>query len=112
MVGPVSEFGVFAYCAAMGFVAAATLAYFYQWVTYQWVTAERAELFTVRNSVPGFVFSILLSMFCGPFIVVRRVIAALRAREIAALPALLGVAVAGMWSVCAGIFYVSLMISA
>lgn len=102
-----SELGVFAYCAAIGFVAAATLATFYQWVT-----SERAELFAVKPTVPGVVFAILLSMFCGPFIVVRRVVSGLRERELAALPALLGVMVAGMWSVCAGIFYVSLMLSA
>jgi len=28
------------------------------------------------------------------------------------LPALIGVVLAGMWSVCAGIFYVSLMLTA
>ena len=102
-----SEFGVFAYCAAIGFVAAATIATFYQWVT-----SERAELFAVRPTVPGVVFAVLLSMFCGPFIVVRRVLSGLRAREITALPAMLGVLIAGIWSVCAGIFYVSLMVSA
>jgi hypothetical protein len=51
-------------------------------------------------------------MFCGPFLVVRRVVAGLKAREITVLPALVGVVIAGMWSVCAGIFYVSLMVSA
>jgi hypothetical protein len=107
MAGAVSELGVFAYCAAFGFVAAATLANFYQWVT-----AERAELFAVKPTVPGVVFAVLLSMFCGPFLVVRRVVAGLKAREITVLPALVGVVIAGMWSVCAGIFYVSLMVSA
>ena len=51
-------------------------------------------------------------MFCGPFIVVRKVVAGLRARELTVLPALVGVVIAGMWSVCAGIFYVSLLIAA
>lgn len=102
-----AELSAFAFCAAFGFVVAATLANFYQWVT-----AERAELFAVKPTVPGVVFAILLSMFCGPFIVVRRVVAGFRAREITMLPAAIGVVIAGMWSVCAGIFYVSLMISA
>jgi hypothetical protein len=105
--GAVSEVGVFAYCAAFGFVVAATLASFYQWVT-----AERAELFSVKPTVPGVVFAILLSMFCGPFIVLRRVVSGLREREITLLPAAIGVVIAGMWSVCAGVFYLSLMISA
>ncbi len=105
--GAVSELGIFAYCAAIGFVVAATLASFYQWVT-----AERAELFAVKPTVPGVVFAILLSMFCGPFIVVRRVATGLKARELNLLPAAVGVVIAGMWSVCAGIFYVSLMVSA
>ena len=51
-------------------------------------------------------------MFCGPFIVVRKVVAGLRARELKVLPAVIGVVIAGMWSVCAGIFYVSLLIAA
>lgn len=101
-----SELGVFAYCAAIGFVVAATLA-----SLYQLVTSERAELFAVKPTVPGVAFAVVLSMFCGPFIVVRRVVSGLRAREINALPALVGVLIAGMWSVCAGIFYVSLMVS-
>lgn len=102
-----SELAVFAYCAAIGFVAAATIATFYQWVT-----SEPAELFAAKPTVPGVFFAVLLSMFCGPFIVMRRVVAALRSRELTLLPALAGVAIAGMWSTCAGIFYVSLIISA
>jgi Family of unknown function (DUF6949) len=103
----VSQLGVFAYCAAMGFVTAATIA-----TLYQWVTSEAAELFTVKASVAGLAFTVVLSMFCGPFIVVRKVVAGLRARELSVLPALVGVVIAGMWSVCAGIFYVSLLIAA
>jgi hypothetical protein len=107
MAGTVSEFGVFAYCAAIGFVAAATIANFYQWVT-----AERAELFSFRPTTLGIAFAVVLAMFCGPFLLVQRVVVGLRARQIAMLPALIGVVLAGMWSVCAGIFYVSLMLTA
>ena len=103
----VTELGVFAYCAAMGFVTAATISSFYQWVT-----SERADFFVARSSVSGIVIGVLLSMFGGPFIVVQKVVAGLRSQELKALPALLGVIVAGMWSVCAGIFYVSLLIGA
>ncbi len=102
-----SQFGVFAYCAAMGFVTAATIA-----TLYQWITSEAAELFSAKASVAGLAFTVVLSMFCGPFIVVRKVVMGLRARELSVLPALVGVAIAGMWSVCAGIFYVSLLIAA
>ena len=102
-----SNLGIFAYCAAMGFAAAATIATFYQWVT-----SERPELFAVRSNVAGLMFAVLLSMFCGPFIVVRRVVDGLRSRELKVLPALVGTVIAGMWSVCAGIFYVSLLIAA
>jgi hypothetical protein len=103
----VSDLGVFAYCAAVGFAAAATLATFYQWVT-----SERAELFAMRPNVSGLIFAVLLSMFCGPFIVVRRVVDGLRSKELKVLPALVGAVIAGMWSVCAGIFYVSLLVAA
>ncbi len=102
-----SELTVFAYCAAMGFVTSATIATFYQWVT-----SQRAELFAARASLTGLLVTVVIGMFAGPFIVVQKVWTGLRARELQALPALLGVVVAGMWSVCAGIFYVSLMVSA
>jgi hypothetical protein len=36
----------------------------------------------------------------------------LKSKELKVLPALVGTVIAGMWSVCAGIFYVSLMIAA
>ena len=91
----------------MGFVAAATISTFYQWVT-----SERAELFAMRQSFFGLGLAVLISMFAGPFIVVQNVIAGLRAHELSALPAAAGILVAGMWSVCAGIFYVHLLVSA
>lgn len=101
-----SSIGVFAYCAAMGFVVAATLSSFYQWIT-----SERAELFAIRPNPMSLAFAVLLSMFCGPFLVVRRVVEGLRAQELKVLPALVGAVIAGMWSVCAGIFYVSLLVA-
>ncbi len=101
-----SNLGIFAYCAAMGFAAAATIATFYQWVT-----SERPELFAMRPNVLGLIFAVVLSMFCGPFIVVRRVVDGLKSRELKVLPAVAFTALAGMWSVCAGIFYVSLLIA-
>jgi hypothetical protein len=103
----VSEIGVFAYCAAMGFVAAATIASFYQWMT-----SERPDFAITRQTGPGMAVAVLISMFGGPFIVVQKVWAGLRSRELRTLPALVGVAVAVIWSVCAGVFYVSLRISA
>jgi hypothetical protein len=90
----------------MGFVAAATIATFYQWVT-----SERAELFASKGSVPGLALAVVISMFGGPFIVVQKVWTGIRSREINVIPAVLSVLVAGMWSVCAGIFYVSLLVS-
>ena len=60
----------------------------------------------MRQGFFGLGLAVVISMFGGPFIVVQKVVAGLRAREISALPAAVGVIVAGMWSVCAGIFYV------
>ena len=102
-----SELGVFAFCAAMGFVSAATISSFYQWVT-----SEPADFSVERRSLAGVVVAVLVSMFAGPFIVVRKVIAGLRSQELRALPAVVAVVVAGVWSVCAGIFYLSLLVSA
>jgi hypothetical protein len=91
----------------MGFAAAATIATFYQWMT-----SERAELFAPRASALGLFLTVLISMFAGPFIVVQKVWTGLRSREIRMLPAAAGMVVAAMWSVCAGIVYVSLLVSA
>lgn len=102
-----SELGVFFYCAAMGFVVSGTISSFYQWVT-----SERAEFTVARAGPAGIVLAVLLSMFAGPFIVVRKVVAGVRSQEIKALPAAIGVIVAGMWSVVAGVFFVSLLITA
>ena len=104
---PVSEAGVFVYCAAVGFAASATIA-----TLYQWITSERADLFAARANTWGLLFAVLIGMFAGPFILVQKVWGGLRSRELQALPAVVGVVVSGMWSVCAGIFYVSLLVSA
>ena len=100
------DLSAFVFCAAIGFATAATISSFYQLIT-----SERAEFLSSRTGVLAVVVAILLSMFGGPFIVMRKVIAGLRSRELTALPAALGVIVAGMWSVCAGIFYISLIMA-
>ena len=91
----------------MGFAAAATIGTFYQWIT-----SERAELFAPRASTLGLMLAVVLGMFAGPFIVVQKVWTGVRSKEIRMLPAAGGVILAAMWSVCAGIVYVSLMVSA
>jgi hypothetical protein len=103
----VSEFAALAYCAAVGFVAAAVIA-----SLYQWITAERADFLVGRVSVLGIIVSVLVTMFAGPFIVARKILLGLRSKELGVLPAAIAAILAGMWSVCAGIFYVSLLISA
>lgn len=101
-----TEVGLFAFCAAMGFVTAGTISSFYQWIT-----SERADFSVERKSAPGIIVSILVTMFAGPYIVVQKVVAGLRAHQLRALPAAFGVLISGMWSVCAGLFYISLLVS-
>ena len=101
-----SEFSLFAFCAAMGFVAAGTIS-----SLYQWVTSEKADFSVERKSTPGIIVAIVISMFAGPFIVVQKVIAGVRTQQLRALPAALAVVLSGMWSVCAGVFYISLLVS-
>jgi hypothetical protein len=96
-----------AFCAATGFVSAATLSSFYKLVT-----SEAANFSVDRKTWPGLLIAIAVNMFAGPFIVAERLIAGLRRRELAAIPAVLGAIVAGMWSVCAGVFYLSLLVAA
>jgi hypothetical protein len=91
----------------MGFVAAATISSFYQWVT-----SKEADFSLGKANPSSIALAVLLSMFAGPFIVTQKVLAGVRKHELRAFPALLGAAIAGMWSVCAGIFYVSFLIAA
>ncbi len=102
-----AEFQALLFCAAIGFASAGTIASFYQWIT-----SERADFTMVRPSPTGFAILVVLSMFGGPFIVAQKVLAGLRTHELRAIPAAVGVVVSGMWSVCAGIFYLSLLIGA
>jgi hypothetical protein len=97
---------LFAFCAAIGFVAAAAISSFYQWVT-----SEGADFSVERKSTPGIIVAIVISMFAGPFILVQKVIAGVRTQQLRALPAALAVVLSGMWSVCAGVFYISLLVS-
>lgn len=101
-----SEFTVFAFCAAIGFATAGTIS-----SLYQWITAERADFTVQCRSASGLVVLVLLTMFAGPFIIADKVIAGLRSRQISLVPAVVGTVLAGMWSVCAGIFYVSLLVA-
>ncbi len=103
----VAELQALLFCAAIGFASAGTIASFYQWIT-----SERADFTVGRPSAAGLAIVVLLSMFGGPFIVAQKVLAGLRSHELRAIPAAVGVVVAGMWSVCAGIFYLSLLIGA
>ena len=102
----VSGLFAFAFCAATGFVFAATLS-----SLYQWVTSEPADFSIARAGLPGIAVVVVLSMFAGPFIVWQKVMAGLRTREINPVPATLGLALAGVWSVCAGIFHLSLLLA-
>lgn len=90
----------------MGFAAAAVISTFYQWVT-----SERADFLIAQKSLPGVFVSVLITMFGGPFIVARKIVTGVRSNQLRALPALIGAILAGMWSVCAGVFYVSLLVS-
>lgn len=95
------------FCAATGFAMAGTITSFYQLVT-----AEPADFLAGRESVAGNLVAVLLAMFGGPFIVTRKIMAGLRAGSVTLLPAAFGLVVAGMWSVCAGLFFLHLLIVA
>ena len=95
------------FCAATGFAMAGTITSFYQLVT-----AQPADFLTARETVAGNMVAVLLTMFGGPLIVTRKVMAGLRAGRVTLLPAAFGLVVAGMWSICAGIFFLHLLIAA
>jgi hypothetical protein len=97
----------FLFCAAIGFAMAGAVASFYQLVT-----AEPADFLVARRGVTGNLTAILLTMFGGPFIVTRKIVGGVRAGQLALLPAAVGLFVVGLWSVCAGIFFLGLLITA
>lgn len=100
------DLAIFLYCAAMGFVIAGTVATFYQWVT-----SERAQFLSGRKTVTGFVGSLVVTMFGGPFIIARFIVNGLRSRELKPVMALAAAAIGAMWSVFAGIFFVGLLVA-
>ena len=55
---------------------------------------------------------VFVAMFGGPYIVMGKVIAGLRSKSLQALPAVMATTLACMWSVCAGVFFLSLMVAA
>lgn len=99
--------GIFLYCAAMGFVIAGTVSTFYQWIT-----SERAQFLSGRQTILGLIGGIAVTMFGGPFIIARFVLAGLRSRELQPGLALAAAAVGAMWSLFAGIFFVGLLVAA
>lgn len=101
------DLALFAYCAAIGFAAAGAVS-----SLYQLLTAEAADFTVHRSGVAGNVVAVLVSMFGGPAIIARKVVVGWRSRELTALPAAVGFTVAGVWSTCAGVFFVSLLAAA
>ncbi|HEX2257904.1 MAG TPA: hypothetical protein VHG92_14630 [Afifellaceae bacterium] len=97
----------FLFCAAIGFAIAGAVT-----SLYQLVTAEPADFTAPRAGLFGTLIAVLLTMFGGPLIVTRKILAGLRAGRLTFVPAACGVAVVGMWSVCAGLFFLSLLVAA
>ncbi|MYZ47832.1 DUF6949 family protein [Propylenella binzhouense] len=98
---------VFVFCMAMGFALAGAVSSFYQLVT-----SEPANFRIGANSVFGNLTAVVISIFGGPFIVARLVLRGLRTREMSVAPVLVGLVVSAMWSTCAGIFFLSVLLSA
>ena len=95
------------FCASIGFAIAGTVVSFYQLVT-----AEPADFLNARSGVLSGIIAVLLIMIGGPVIVIRKIIEGLRASRVAPPVAALGVLVASAWSVLAGMFFLSLLITA
>jgi len=89
------------YIACAGFIAAGVLGSFYQLLT------NNPPRFTFPvESMAGAVFSVMVCVFAGPFIIMRN---AIRGRRIENRPIGWLVAsstIAGMWSLCSGVIVV------
>lgn len=102
-----AELVAFLFCAATGFAVAGAIASFYQLVT-----AKPADFLVAGGTIIGNVTAVLLTMFGGPFIVTRKIVDGVRAGQLSPLPAALGLLVVGTWSVCAGLFFLGLLVAA
>jgi len=101
----VSELEVLGFCALTGFVAAGTVASFYQWIT-----SEPADFRITDFSWGALAVSVLLCVAAGPFIVARRIRDAFASRNAQVLPVVFGVTVCGLWSACAGTLFLSIVL--
>lgn len=92
-------------CAIAGFVMSGVIGSFYQLLT-----AEKPDFMVTKATVGGNVAAVLMSMFAGPIILANKVIGGLGRNEMTVPWALINTAIAWIWSVCAGVFYFSLII--
>ncbi len=99
------QWGVFVFCAATGFIVSGVIGSFYQLVT-----NEAPDFLPSKSTTFGNVMAVLMAMLAGPFILVSKIYNGLRAREMATIWAVVVFAVAWIWSTCAGIFYLSLVV--
>ena len=102
-----SEFAIVGFCLVMGFAMSGTIASFYQLVT-----SEQADFFSSRPNLASWAVAVLIIMLGGPAIVVRKVWAGVRARELDMFKVFAGLTFAAMWSVLGGILFIGLLISA
>ena len=100
-----SGLAIVAFCAAIGFVVAGAVS-----SLYQLLTSEAADFLISKKTFAGVAVVAVTSLFGGPVIITRKVVAAVRARALGPLPAMLGLAVSALWSVCAGVLIVHLMV--
>jgi hypothetical protein len=102
----VSGLTALVYCTAMGYAAAGTISSFYQLVT-----SERPDFFSSRETMAGWIVAVVLIMFAGPAIVAGKIWNGVRTRQMSASLALAGTIFSTMWSVVAGIFFTSFLLT-
>lgn len=96
---------ILAFCTMMGFALAGAVS-----SLYQLVTSRTVEFQAFRQTAAGTAAALLISMFGGPFIVVRNILVGVRKRELGPVPVLVGLTISGIWSACAGVFFLSFVL--
>jgi hypothetical protein len=91
------------YCAAIGFVAAGIAASFFRWVT-----SEPARFALLGQSWFGLATTFLFCALSGPAIIMNQAIHGRPAGRSGLQLVLVGILVAGLWSVCTGILVLQL----
>lgn len=101
-----TDIAVFCFAAAFGFAVSGVLS-----SAYAIVARRDVDFAALQPTLAGNLLAVAVVMFTGPSIVAGKVIAGLRSERFGVPLALLGTALALLWSLIAGLFYLNIVVA-